>query len=237
MRWRRLVAGLLIALPAPLAAERLDGPPPGLIGLVSPPLVPDGPPGCLRMDSRQTLPLHAGPDAGQARIGTLEFRPWREHSRECDEATPYFVPAGTRASAPVPTLERGYEEPALILLEQRGHWLRIDLGQSSGWLRQPSGYTVEAYPALLTDKLAYATTAWSGETCETAGAACSNGPRLPEQPLRVLSQMEKDGTTWLEVELTTDGCRDGDARVIRRGWLRARDARGRPTVWFHSRGY
>ena len=199
MRLRRLVAGLLIAIPVPSAAERIDGPRPGLVGLVSPALVAAG-------------------------------------SGECDEAPPHFVPAGAAASHPVPTLERGYEEPALLLLERRDDWLRIDLGEGSAWLHPPPGYTVEPYPELLADKLAFATDAWTGELCDSAGERCRRVAHAPAQPIQVLSTQTSGKDHWIEVELITDTCTGGDPMRLDHGWIRSHDDSGRPTVWFHSRG-
>lgn len=236
MPLRRLVAGLLIAIPAPSAAERIDGPRPGLVGLVSPALAAADPPGCLRVDIREQLPLRSGPGTHHPRIGHLQFRPWREASGECDEAPPFFVPADEAASRPVPTLERGYEEPALLLLERQGDWLRIDLGEGTGWLHRPTGYTVEPYPELLADKLAFATEAWTGELCDSAGGHCRRVARTPAQPVRMLSSQGSGKDQRIEVELITDACTSGDPVRLDHGWIRSHDDSGRPTAWFHSRG-
>ena len=235
MPLRRLVAGLLIAIPAPAAAERIDGPPPGLRGLVSPARVAVGPPGCLQVDTRERLTLRSGPGADRPRIGELQFRPWREDSGECDETQPHFLPdGGTRR--PVPTLERGYEEPALLLLGRSGDWLRIALGEGSGWLLRPPGYTVEPYPELLADKLAFATDAWTGRLCDSAGNACRQVTPAPAQPVRVLSLRRSGAGHRIELELTTDPCTDGEPVRLEHGWIRSHHDSGRPTVWFHSRG-
>ena len=236
MRRFVLAGGFLAALAAPLAAERLQGPPPGLIGLVAPARVADGPTGCLRVDTHEVLSLRAGPGDEHARIGSLQFRPWREDSGECDEAQPHFTDAGKAGSRPVPTLERGYEEPALLLLARQGDWLRIDLGSGSGWLRRPGGYIVESYPELLADKLAYATEAWTGELCESAGGGCRQVTPATAQPVQVLSTRRVGETHWIEVELTGNPCGDDTSPPSGRGWIRSHDTAGRPTVWFHSRG-
>src|SRR5688572_3589114 len=236
MRRLGLAGGLLAALAAPLAAERLDGPTPGLIGLVAPAIVADGPTGCLRVDTHEVLSLRSGPGGEHPRIGWLQFRPWRAESGECDEAQPFFIDPGQTGSRPVPTLERGYEEPALLLLAQQGDWLRIDLGGRSGWLRRPGGYTVERYPDLLADKLAFATEAWTGELCESAGGRCRQVVPAMAQSLQMLSTRQVGETHWIEVELTTNPCGDEKFVPLERGWIRSHDDAGRPAVWFHSRG-
>lgn len=231
------LAGVLLAgFATPLAAERRDGPPPGLVGLVAPAMVADGPPGCRRADTHEVLSLRSGPGKEHARIGSLQFRPWRDDSGECDEAQPHFIAAGTAASRPVPTLERGYEEPALLLLERQDEWVRIDLGGSSGWLHRPRAYLIESYPDLLADKLAFATEAWTGELCESPGGPCRRVEASVEQALQVLSTRTVDESHWIEIELTTNPCGDGTFAPLGRGWIRSHDAAGRPTVWFHSRG-
>ena len=57
MRAPCVLGGLLLVLSAPLSAERLDGPPPGLVALASPPLDGEGPPGCVRPDTRRQYTL------------------------------------------------------------------------------------------------------------------------------------------------------------------------------------
>lgn len=236
MRASGLAGVLLAGFAAPLAAARIDGPTPGLVGLVAPAVVADGPPGCQRVDTREVLSLRSGPGNEHPRIGSLQFRPWREESGECDEAQPHFIEAGKAGSRPVPTLERGYEEPALLLLEQQGEWLRIDLGASSGWLHRPRTYLVESYPGLLTDKLAFSTEAWTGELCESPGGHCRRVEPSMAQPLRVLSTRSVGEMHWIEVELTSNPCGDETFVVRDRGWIRSHDADGRPAAWFHSRG-
>jgi hypothetical protein len=236
MRAPCVLGGLLLVLSAPLSAERLDGPPPGLVALASPPLDGEGPPGCVRPDTRRQYTLRAGPGNAHARIGSLQFRAWGDDAGECNEALPRFTAAGHDVDQPVPTLERGYEEPALPVLAMEKDWLRVSLGEGSGWIRRPGDFVVEDYPALLADKLAYATEAWSGELCDAAGTGCRQLEADEQRTVRVLATRVVDGTAWIEVELTTDPCRDGVDRRLDQGWIRSRDAEGRPTVWFHSRG-
>lgn len=218
------------------AAAAMPGPPAGLQGLLTPAQEPDGPPDCVRASTRQRLPVFARAASDATQLGWLVFRPWSDDAHECLAVAPVLEIPGKDEPAPVPTLESGYETPALLVLERRGEWQRIRLQEGSGWLLPLAGHRFEAYPALLQEKLAYATPAWSGELCRTPGQDCRRDPPTPEQPLKVLASAEHGGDTWLEVELTTDGCRDGEARVLRRGWLRARAGDGRPAAWFHSRG-
>ncbi len=211
--------------------------PAGLAGLLSPAQVPDGPPGCVRADTRQRFAVHAGPGTETRRLGWLGFRPWGGSVDECEAAEARFEPEGGTAHLPVTTLESSYEVPALPVLEVRGDWMRIALGAETGWLQRPADASYTDYPALLTDKLAYATAAWDGRLCAAPGDSCAAAGDVPEQPLRVLGVRRHAGADWLEVELTNDPCRGADPVVLDRGWMRALSGEGeRPAAWFHSRG-
>lgn len=231
---RGALVALLCGCLAWHGAAATTPPPAGLSGLLTPAQEADGPPGCVRASTRLRVQVFAQPAPDAPTLGWLVFRPWSDDGAECLAVAPVLETAAT--TEPVPALESGYETPALLVLERRGDWQRIQLREGSGWLQPPAGHHFEAYPALLSEKLAYATDAWSGELCELPGQDCGNDSAAPGQSLRVLATGEHDGHAWLQVELTTDGCRDGEARVLRRGWLRARADDGRPTAWFHPRG-
>jgi len=222
------------ALAAPLAAAHDI--PKGLVGLLTPEPVSANAPGCPGAGAADALPLRSRPDDEAAVIGTVAFRPIGNAPQDCELAFPVFETPDASGSRPVPALESSYEEPALLALEKRGDWLRIDLGDRSAWLRSPAGYRFEAYPAILAQRLAYATPAWAGEICAIAGDDCGRIEPSPEQALRILGVAAHDGQDWMEVELTTDPCRDVEERVLMRGWIRAHATDGRPAAWFHSRG-
>lgn len=236
MRRHRLVGGWLLVVSAPLSAERLDGPPPGLVGLASPGLAAEGPPGCERPDTSREYSLRAGPGDAHPRVGSLRFRPWAEDDGHCNEALPRFAAEGEDTDRPVPMLERGYGEPALPLLGKQQDWLHVGLGEGSAWLKWPAGFVVEDYPQLLAEKLAYPTEAWSGELCDSAGARCRPFKPAGEPTVRVLSIQRMGGADWIEIELSVNVCRSGETVRLDQGWIRSHDAEGRPTVWFHSRG-
>jgi hypothetical protein len=225
-----LAPGLLLFAGATAAESEI---PAGLSGLLSPAQVPDGPPGCLRANTRERFAVFAVPDAASARLGWLRFHPWRDAGEDCEAVEARFED-GERTRL-VPTQESGYEVPALPVLEARGDWLRIALGERTGWLRRPAGATYDPYPALLADKLAYATASWNGELCAAPNQSCRDAGRMPEQALRVVAVRGHEGEDWLEVELTSEPCRDAETALLARGWMRAR-GEGRPAVWFHSRG-
>lgn len=227
-----LLLVLAIAAAAGVAARE---PPPGLAGLVIPAQVPDGPPGCVRVDVARKLALRAAPSTQSPRIGWLAFAPWRDASGECDVVLPHFEASAKAGRRPVPSFESDYDTLALAVLERQGDWLRLDLGGDSGWLHRPPGYRFEAYPDLLVGKLAYAMPAWRGELCASPGSDCRRLEATPEQPLAVHSVSQRGDSAWLEVELTNDPCRGDEPSVLQRGWIRA-TAERRPTAWFHSRG-
>lgn len=231
---RASLLGLAIAVASAAAARE---PPRGLVGLVTPTQVADGPPGCTRVDTKQKRPLYSGPSTQAPRIGWLVFAPWREDSGECEEVQPLFEATTKAGRTPVPSLESDYEVLALAVLRREGDWLQIDLGPGSGagWLQRPPGYRFDPYPALLVGRLAYATPAWRGELCAAPGIECRTLEATAEQPLTVHAVDRRDGAGWLEVELTTDPCRGDAPLVLHRGWIRAAADKA-PTAWFHSRG-
>lgn len=65
-------------------------------------------------------------------LGWLVFRPWSDDADECLTVAPVLETPGKDEPAPVPTLESGYETPALLVLERHGDWRRIRLQEGSG---------------------------------------------------------------------------------------------------------
>ena len=236
MRRGRLALAPALLLVSALASASGTGLPSGLAGLLSPAQVPDGAPGCVRASTKQRLAVHTGPDEGAERVGALVFRPWREPEQGCEAVEARLEPTGGGEPEPVATLESSYEVAALPVLEARGDWLRVALGDGSGWVRRPADASYEPFPVLLRDKLAYTTADWDRELCRGPGESCRRVDAVPEQPVRVVAERQRDGEAWIEVELTTDVCRGDEPKVIARGWMRAHGDGDRPAAWFHSRG-
>lgn len=237
MPWRSAGPWLLALATLPAQAEE-HSPPAGLVGLLTPEQTADGPPGCVRVRSGLRWALFHDAGASATPLGWLVFRAVEVAPGDCVASLPEWEPTGALALRLVPTLESGYEEHALLVLAERGMWLRVGLGDSSGWLLRPDTARFDRYPDLLSERLTYATSAWSGEICDGPGADCR--PATPvtetETPVEVIAHRNVAGVIWLEVQLTTDRCRDAPAKPLQRGWIPARDSAGRPTVWFHSRG-
>lgn len=233
---RRVALALSCAFAATTAICSETDPSVALAGLLSPAQVADGPPGCVRAGTERPLALHRTADDRSPRVGSLVWRPWREASGECDAVQAMFEPASGGPARRVPTFESGYEVPALTVLERRGTWFRIDLGPASAWLAMPPEAGWEDYPALLTERLAYSTAAWDGRLCTTPDGECRRRAAGKGQALRVLRTGGTAGAEWMEVELTTGACTGDGPVTLARGWMRARDAGGAPTAWFHSRG-
>ena len=229
-----LILGIVLAI----ACEAMAGDdlPAGLAGLLSPAQVPDGPPDCLRASTKARWPVlaEAGPDSKI--LGELHFRPWGNETQACEAVEAWFTAVDATEPRLVPLRESGYEVPALMVLEQRGTWHRIVLGNDAGWVQPPGDATYEPYPALLRDKLAFATTAWDSQLCQGPSKDCTVTGSGAEASLNVLAERRHSGETWIEVELVPDPCSGGASTPLARGWMRARDARGQANAWFHSRG-
>lgn len=216
-------AGAALILPRGLA---------GLISLADKPRPAD----CLPGRTNQRWALFDAPSQSALRMGSLDLGFGGAGDESCDSAMPWFQAVDGETRTALPTFESGYEVVALAVLERRGDWVRLALADSTAWLLAPEDLTFEAYPALLAEKLAYATPHWPGELCRSAGASCRKSEIDASGSMTVVAISQVANTTWLQVELTADVCRTGDTRVLARGWIPAFSDDGHATVWFHSRG-
>lgn len=227
-----LAAGLLLSWRA--SAQGMPEPPPGLVGLLTPPLVADGPPGCHRSDTRTTLAVFAAPGGHGRRLGELRFLPWAEPATECNAVQPHFIDdAGARR--PAPSFESGYEETALAVLARDGDWYRIALDEGDGWLRAPPGYRFDSLARLVSDGLAYLTGGWDGRLCERTDATRCHAFPGSERDVRVLETREVGGMDWWRIEIVTPPC-EGDGTAVAAGWVPSHGRGRRPALWFHPRG-
>lgn len=236
-----LAAGLLLpwrasAQSAP-AIEGIRGfePPAGLIGLLTPPLVADGPPGCHRIATRTRLAVFDAPGGHGHRLGELRFVPWAESTTDCNSVHPRFTDeAGT--PKPIPEFESGYEENALPVLEHHGDWYRIPLNDGDGWIHAPPGFRYDSLDRLLFHGLTYLTGAWEGRLCDLPDASTCRAFAGTEHDVRVLEARELDGMRWWRIQILTPHCQEGEGVALAGGWIPAYGHERRPTVWFWSRG-
>jgi hypothetical protein len=149
-------------------------------------------------------------------------------------------PAG--AAGELPAQEYAAEQPAAIVLEQRGEWFRLRLPAGSGWVRATPRNDYGPLLALLQRDL-------DGFT-DPAGARLRHGPAPDAETVwhgvpvcavpRVRATDTSGARTWLEVEFERDACCADDAPMTPaspvRGWLPLYRDDGVPSVWFASRG-
>lgn len=152
-------------------------------------------------------------------------------------------PAGQAGAAgELPAQEYAAEQPAAIVLEQRGEWFRLRLPAGSGWVQATPRNDYGPLLALLQRDL-------DGFT-DPAGARLRHGPAPDAETVwqgvpvcavpRVRSSDTSGARTWLEVEFERDACCADDAPMTPaspvRGWLPLYRDDGVPSVWFASRG-
>jgi hypothetical protein len=230
----------LLLLAALAAADTIEdhAPPPGIVGLLTPPMVEDGPPGCVRPGTQHELAVHDSPRTDARVRGAIRFVPETGETSDCMQALPYYFAIGDSHGRRLPILESGYEEIALAVLEARPPWFRLAIfGNESAWVEALAEHRHDTVAALLADGLDYFTAAWPGEICEQPDSACTKFDDNGENTVRMLESRVMDGTQWWKVEVTTSACGDiAPPRLLRSGWIPARSRDGRPTVWFHSRG-
>lgn len=241
---RRAIAAfclLLATLPGATAAAAPPDARAGAIGLLQLPDVYGTEP-CQRF---RPAPVRVHPQPGAtAVLGEIRTaRHWTYPPEGgCTGLRVEFVPTGGQGRE-LPAQEFAAEQPAAIVLEQRGDWYRVRLPDGSGWLhamprddygpllallrRDLDGFTDRAGTTLRREPSAAAEVIWSG---------------VPECAVpRVRDSREATGPgTWLEVEFERDPCCADDAPVLPaepvRGWVPLYRADGVPSVWFAARG-
>ncbi len=227
---------VLIAAPQPTAAPPTAAPAPAaapLIGLLTLPRV-FGEGACDPTPPRP-VPLHAAP--GGVRIGELRtVRPWRQNPEGGCDPLEVRVLRGTRRDS-LPTREMGYEEAAAIVTARAPGWYRIRLHDAEAWVADSTSGRFVWYAQLVAEGLAYLEARAPSHLSASAGAP----GRVAVEPgasVRVTKTADVAGALWFEIEvLRSSPCGDDpDPPTTARGWLRAHDALGEPTVWFHSRG-
>ena len=141
--------------------------------------------------------------------------------------------------------EYAYEEAgALVYGRARGYCL-IRTSRGVGWVSPDQAGPFHSLETLVKNELAYLTRAWDGFVHDSPGSARRtpvnpqrSTQRTEARDVRVRQARSVSGTLWLDVEILSGNvCVSNAPPVVKaRGWIRAHDAAGAPTVWFPSRG-
>jgi hypothetical protein len=137
--------------------------------------------------------------------------------------------------------EYGYEEPgALVYGREAGYYL-IRTARGAAWLAPEDAGPFHSFEMLVSDGLAYLTDAWDGFVSPSPGNAARTRVQrrtVGGDDVEVRGFRTVGGRIWVQVEVTSQRFCSSDppAPAKARGWIRAHDASGAPTVWFHSRG-
>jgi hypothetical protein len=138
--------------------------------------------------------------------------------------------------------EYGYEEAgALVYGRQRGYFL-IRTARGVGWLSPHDAGSFHSLETLLTSELTYLTDAWDGFVSTSPGSAARR--RVPQrrpygnEDVRITERRTLGGRLWVAIEVISHNVCESDKppAIKARGWIRAQDHTGAPTVWFPSRG-
>jgi hypothetical protein len=227
-----LLIGIAASAAPALAQERV-------IGLLDLPEV-FGRGACDRY-TPQPVALRATP-LGQVVGSVVVVKPWTfAAGGGCEglEVGVRMAPAAT--VQPLPTMEYGYEEPGVVVLERRDRWFRVRLDAGSAWLEASAQDEFYDLERLYDHSLTYLTDAWSGQVAAAPGMVgrVVQFPGLAAgQSVRVRRTSREDGGLWFLVDILSRSPCAGDAEptVADRGWVRAYGKGGEPTIWFSSRG-
>lgn len=139
--------------------------------------------------------------------------------------------------------EVSYEEPAIAVYRVAHPWYLVATRDSVyGWVELPAGGTVVPLVELLPDRLSYLTAAWNGVLHAAPGDG--SGTTVEgivrdhgEASVEVHEARQVGDALWLRVSVHRESpCETaGEVEVAAEGWVPAW-TRGRPTVWYYSRG-
>jgi len=186
---------------------------------------------------RDTLVFRAAPDARAARIGALivEYGP--------DGGWSYVVAA--RDSLVPNLIEYGYEEAGVPIDSVAGLWVRGTLGRASnatplrGWAHMEPGRVEHLlWSAHLTEQMLFLPDIETPLHRSPGDVGRRAREVLRDTTNYAIYPVEARGP-WLRVRVVTPSeCHEPDPRRRReaRYWIRYLDARGRPTVWYFTRG-
>ncbi len=139
--------------------------------------------------------------------------------------------------------EVAYEEPAIAVYRIAHPWYLVATRDSvMGWMELPREATVVPLVELLPERLSYLTTAWDGRVFDTPASGAGHpvdGLVLDhgEASVRVLRARQINDALWIELQVHgVSPCESmGDPPILATGWVPLW-TRGKPTVWFYSRG-
>lgn len=224
-----LIAFLLaVAQPAP-GADRI-------VGLLSlPEVFGDGP--CEKF-TPEAITLYATPESRRV-VGSIRVdRNWK--LPECEGLTVNVHRSGIQPIREFPTREYAYEAQAAIVLQQRGRWFKVRLGDGAAWLRASGRDEYFPLERLITDGLTYLTPASDGRLRSSAGATpTADGERVASgRPVRVRGFRRLEDQLWVHVDVLSHSICESAAAptVTAQGWMPAHAASGEPMIWFYSRG-
>lgn len=145
--------------------------------------------------------------------------------------------------------EFAYEQPGAVVYAKLPGWYRLRTAAGVfGWLSADEAGTWFPYDTLPVRRLAYLTDEWSGLIWPDAGAGLPvrmdlvSSDRPAEYSVNVLEDTEIGGMTWFHVELLrVDPCSGAQPAGAQpatgtAGWVPAYGRRGKPVIWFYSRG-
>ena len=170
-----------------------------------------------RLEPRGVLTLYTRPDGNGAEAATIT------------------------APQAIDDAEYGYEEPgALVYRRQAGYYL-IRTARGAAWLAPEDAGPFHSFEMLVSDGLAYLTDAWDGFVSASPGSSTRTRVQRRTEgrdDVEVKGFRTVGGRLWLQVDVMSQRfcTSDPPAPAKARGWIRAHDDSGAPTVWFHSRG-
>lgn len=144
--------------------------------------------------------------------------------------------------ASIDDAEYAYEGAgALVYGQDRGYFL-IRTSRGVGWLSPHKAGSFHSLETLLEHGLTYLTDAWDGFVSGSPGSATRMRvtQRRPygKEDVRVKAFRSIGGKRWVDIEVISHSyCESDEPPTIKaRGWIRAHDETGAPTVWFPARG-
>lgn len=128
--------------------------------------------------------------------------------------------------------EHGYDEPGLLVLEQKGEWYRVKMTKSTAWLKLPAKTKFLDRPALFHERLTYMTKSWDGRFAKVPGGPMGTKLRTEAEPtVKVVANKVIDGKLWMRVQLlNASPCEEAEPKIVSTGWVPAE------MIWFYSRG-